>query len=324
MESGMLAGKVVVITGAGRGIGAACARGVARQGAAVVVNDLDADVAEDTATSIVSNGGEAISCVADVSDWAQAGRLIGSCIESFGRIDGLVNNAALYSIGKVDEFDPNVARALVEVNILGPMYCTAHAVKLMLAQGGGSIVNVVSGAHLGLPGMGVYGATKGAVASLVYNWAMELAGTGVRVNALSPFGATDILENSNRYLRQRFAGNVRTSKAPDRTVEIQPADANSPIVEYLLSDDAADVNGQLVRIDKGEISLYAHPALLLPAVKRESWDARAVAEVFAKDLKHRQVPCGVLGTEHLPVELASGHWKRAAEPAQGKAGPSTP
>jgi NAD(P)-dependent dehydrogenase (short-subunit alcohol dehydrogenase family) len=315
MDGAMLTGKAVVITGAGRGIGAACARGVARQGAAVVVNDLDAEAAEDTVRAILANGGKAAPCVADVSDWDQAARLVGSCVEAFGRIDGLVNNAALYAISRADEFDPNVARALVEVNVLGSMYCAAHAVKRMLAQGSGSIVNVVSGAQMGLPGMGIYGATKGAMASLVYTWALELAGSGVRVNAVSPFGATDILENSNRYLTGRFGQNVRTSKTPDRQIEIQPAEANSPVVEYLLSDEAAEVNGQLVRIDKGEISLYAHPVLLLPPARRETWDAGSVADVFEQDLKHRQVPCGVRGTEHLPVELASGHWKRKADAA---------
>jgi NAD(P)-dependent dehydrogenase (short-subunit alcohol dehydrogenase family) len=309
---GMLDGKAVAITGAGRGIGAACAKGVARQGACVVVNDLDAEAAETTAGEIVAEGGRAIACVADVSDWDEAGGLVGACLEAFGRIDGLVNNAALYSIARLDEFDPKVARALVEVNVLGPMHCTAHAVKPMLEQGRGAIVNVVSGAHMGLPGMGIYGATKGAVASMVYTWAIELAGTGVRVNALSPFGSTEILDNSNRYLVRRFGEGVHTSQLPERQAAIQPPEANSPIVEYLLSDEAADVNGQLVRLDGGEIYLYTHPALLTPAVKRERWDARAVAEAFAQDLKHRQVGCGVLGTEHLPVELASGHWKRVA------------
>ena len=200
----MLEGKAVVVTGAGRGIGAACAAGVGRQGARVVVNDVDAEEAEQTARAIKAQGGTAISCVADISDWEQAGKLIEACISAFGRIDGLVNNAALYHIGRVDAFNPLVARALVEVNVLGPMYCTGHAVKAMLAQRSGSIVNVVSGAHMGMPGMGIYGATKGAVASMVYTWAMELSGSGVRVNALSPFGATNILGNSNRQLRQRY------------------------------------------------------------------------------------------------------------------------
>lgn len=307
----MLAGKAVVITGAGRGIGAACARGVARQGASVVVNDLDAGEAEQTVGAIRADGGTAISCIADVSDWGQAGKLIEACIGAFGKIDGLVNNAAVYHLGRIDEFNPDVARALVEVNVLGPMYCTGHAVKPMLAQGSGSIVNVTSGAHMGMPRMGIYGATKGAVASMVYTWAMELAGSGVRVNGLSPFGATNILENSNRYMAKRFA-TEQASGIPGHIAEIQPPEANSPIVEYLLSDEAADVNGQLVRIDQGEIQLYTHPALLLPAVKRERWDAQQVAQAFAEDLKHRQVRCGVLGMESLPVDLTSGHWQRSA------------
>ncbi|MGB8364795.1 MAG: SDR family NAD(P)-dependent oxidoreductase [Rhizomicrobium sp.] len=312
----MLEGKAVVVTGAGRGIGAACAAGVGRQGARVVVNDVDAEEAEQTARAIKAQGGTAISCVADISDWEQAGKLIEACISAFGRIDGLVNNAALYHIGRVDAFNPLVARALVEVNVLGPMYCTGHAVKAMLAQRSGSIVNVVSGAHMGMPGMGIYGATKGAVASMVYTWAMELSGSGVRVNALSPFGATNILGNSNRQLRQRYGIDTADFGEAVTSVEIQPPEANSPIVEYLLSDEAADVNGQLVRIDKGEIQLYTHPALLLPSVKREHWNARLVAQAFAEDLKHRQVKCGVMGMQSLPVELTSGHWKRAATSAQ--------
>ncbi len=84
------------------------------------------------------------------------------------------------------------------------------------------------------------------------------------------------------------------------------------MVEYLLSDAAANVNGQLVRIDKGELSLYTHPALLLPSISQESWTAGQIAEAFATVYKDRQIPCGVWGMESLPVELTSGHWKRAA------------
>lgn len=306
----MLSGKSVVITGAGNGIGAACARGIARHGASVVVNDVDAAAAERTVTEIAADGGTAISCVADVSDWEQAGTLIEACIKSFGQIDGLVNNAALYHIGGLDSFNPKVARALVEVNVLGPMHCTGHAVKPMLEQGSGSIVSLISGAHMGMPGMGVYGATKGAVASMIYTWALELAGSGVRINGLSPFGATNILGNSNRALKERYAADVGEIPIPAHMAELQAPGDNSPVVEYLLSDEAADVNGQLVRIDKGELQLYTHPALLVPSVKRDRWDAQLVAKAFADDFKDRQVPCGVLGMDSLPVELQSGHWKR--------------
>lgn len=312
----MLAGKAVVITGAGNGIGAACARGVAGRGASVVVNDVYQDAADETVAAIRSAGGTAIAHVADVSDWEQAGGLVQACITAFGKIDGLVNNAALYHIGGVEAFDPRVARGLVEVNVLGPLHCTGHAVKPMLAQGSGSIVSLVSGAHMGMPGMGVYGATKGAVASMIYTWSMELAGTGVRMNGLSPFGATNIMQNSQRYLEERYTASGPMADAPRSAAEIQPADHNSPIVEYLLSDAAADVNGQLVRIDKGELSLYTHPALLLPAVQRDDWTAEQVARTFDEDLKSRLVACGVLGMTSLPVDLASGFWKRSAGQTQ--------
>ena len=306
----MLEGKAVVITGAGRGIGAACAKGIGRQGARVVVNDIDAEEAEATAQAIIAEGGTAIACAGDVSNWDHAGRLVETCISTFGRIDGLVNNAALYHIGGVETLDPVVSRALVEVNVLGPLYCTGHAVGPMLAQGSGSIVNVVSGAHMGMRGMGIYSATKGAVASMVYTWALELEGSGVRVNALSPFGATDIVDNSARQLEKRYGVPAKAMGAPMSTIVIQPPEANSPVVEFLLSDEAAQVNGQLIRIDSGELQLYTHPALLLPSVRRDHWDARAVAQAFAEDLGRRQVKCGVMGMEALPVELNSGHWKR--------------
>lgn len=311
----MLKGKAVVVTGAGRGIGAACARGIARQGASVVVNDIDAEEADRVAQEIIAEGGSAIGCAADVSNWDDAGRLVETCISTFSRIDGLVNNAALFHIGKVDTLDPVISRALVEVNVLGPLYCTGHAVKPMLAQGSGSIVNFVSGAQMGMPGMGIYGATKGAVASMVYTWALELAGSGVRVNAISPFGATNILDNSSRQLSQRYGVAPDAMGKPTSSVEIQPPTMNSPVVEYLLSDQASQINGQLVRIDNGEIQLYTHPALLLPSVKGEQWNAQKVAQVFAEDLQHRQVKCGVLGMEALPVELDSGHWKRNEQAA---------
>ena len=311
---GILDGKAVVITGAGRGIGAACARGAARQGAAIVVNDVDRDEANQVVEEIVSEGGKAIACVADISAWEEAGRLITTCIEAFGTIDGLVNNAGLFHRGRIYEFDPASARALVEVNVLGTLYCTGHAVGPMMKRGSGSIINMISGALMGIATLGVYGATKGAVASMVYTWAMELAGSGVRVNGLSPFGATRMTDPA-----------VTPPLVPelDRAyallAEIQPPEANSPVLEYLLSDRSARVSGQLVRIDKGELQLHTHPALLVPPVVRTAWTAEAVAEAFDHEFKDRQVPCGIWGMKDLPVELKSGFWQRTAGILRGEA-----
>lgn len=300
---GLLQGKAVVITGSGRGIGAACAMGAAMQGASVVVNDVDADVAEESAAAIRDAGGTAIACPADITDWDAAGRLIATCIDRFGRIDGLVNNAGAYHMSKAWNFDPVAARTLVEVNVLGTMHCAGHAVRAMVAQGSGSIVNVVSGAHMGIDSLGIYGATKGAVASMVYCWAVDLAGTGVRINGLSPFGATRMAEATSAYRR--------SIGAVDRRASFQPAEANSPLAEYLLSDRAEGVNGQLVRIDSGEIQLYTHPALLLPPLRRESWTAAEIADAFDAELRERLVPCGVLGMEQGPVPLTSGFWSKS-------------
>jgi len=299
---GMLEGKAIVITGSGRGIGAACAKGAARQGASLVVNDIDEDVAHETAAAIRAEGGNAVACVADVSDWDDAERLIVDCIANFGKIDGLVNNAALFHLAKVWDFDPKTARALLNANVMGVLNCTGHAVKPMIEQGSGSIVNVVSGAHMGMDGMTIYGATKGAVASMVYTWALELEGTGVRVNGLSPFGLTRMTAPAETY----YDDETRAA----RVSEIQPPEANSPVVEFLLSDRAKGVNGQLVRMDKGDLQIYTHPALLLPAIHRESWTGEEVADAFDAKLRQRQVPCGVYGMEQGPVPLTSGYWSR--------------
>jgi hypothetical protein len=160
----------------------------------------------------------------------------------------------------------------------------------MQAQGSGSIVNVISGALMGLPRLSVYSASKGAMASMVFSWALELADTGVRANGLSPIGAG-------------------TGMSPDDPAG-QPPEANSAVLEYLLSDRSAHVTGQLVRIDGEELHLYAHPALSLPPALRPKWTAELVAEAFEREFKDRLMPCGVLGTEGRPVELQSGYWKR--------------
>lgn len=290
---GMLDGKAIVITGSGGGIGGGCAKGCVRQGASVVINDLDAQEVDAMVEAIRADGGTATGCVADVTGWEDAKRLIETCISAFGKIDGLVNNAAICRAQKIDAFgkeDADFVRTMLDVNVMGPLNCTAHAVRAMVAQGSGSIVNVVSGAHMGIASLSAYGASKGALASYTYTWALELEQCGIRVNGLSPFGAGTKMQ------------------LPDPLSQ-QP-EANAPVVEYLLSERAAHVTGQLVRIDREEIYLYAHPALLVPPAVRPGWTAELLADAFDGELKERLVPCGIKGIESLPVDIKGGYWQR--------------
>ncbi|MGC4765374.1 SDR family NAD(P)-dependent oxidoreductase [Micromonospora sp. DT46] len=269
---GVLAGKAVVVTGAGRGLGEAYARLAAAEGASVVVNDVDTTVAASVAASI-----GALADDSDIATWAGAGRLIDTCRQAYGRIDGLVNNAGLFRLADPREQDPDEFRRVVEVNLLGTAHCGLHAIRAMLAQGSGSVVNVTSGAQAGTAALAAYGASKGGVASLTWCWAADLAGTGVRVNAVSPNAHTRMAEAFERHLGDRARGqNVGKSAA-----------SNAPAVIHLLSDAAAGVSGQVVRIDGDELSLVTPPRQAA-SVRMSQWTVAAVADAFAGDLgRHR-------------------------------------
>ena len=299
-----LEGKCVVITGSARGLGAAYARSASSAGAIVVVNDVDADPVAEVVSEIHATGGRAVGVVADISSWEGAAELIAACVDAFGRIDGLVNNAGVFSMSRLEEMDAGDVSELVRVNIMGTAFCASHAARHMLRRGAGSIVNVTSGAHAGIPMMGVYGATKGAVASFTYAWAAELAGTGVRCNAISPLGRTRMVDTTRRYLEARglpvYGGDV-----PD-------PEANAPVAVYLLSDRSSDVNGQVIRIEGGQLSIMTHPAVWLPVLARDVWTFEAVAEAFATDLVHRQSPAGVVGLRPDLTAAGSTFWEASS------------
>jgi NAD(P)-dependent dehydrogenase (short-subunit alcohol dehydrogenase family) len=271
---GHLDDKAVVVTGAGRGLGAAYARLAAAEGAAVVVNDVDEALASGVVDEIRAAGGQAVADGNDIADWDGAGALIQRCRTEFGAIDGLVNNAGIFRLADPRAQDPAEFRAVIEVNLLGSAYCGLRAIRAMLDRGCGSVVNVSSGAQAGAAAMAAYGASKGAIASLTYCWAMDLAGTGVRVNAVSPNGHTRMADEFERYLGDRGHGQ-NLGKAPE---------LNAPAVVYLLSDAAAEVTGQVVRIDGDELSLMTHPAVLEPPARSPQWTVDEVAAAFAAQL----------------------------------------
>ena len=280
-----LAGNAIVLTGAGRGIGAAAARYLGRLGAHVTVNDRDPEVAKAVADSIVAAGGTAHPFVADVSRWDEAEALIASCVQAYGRIDGLLNNAGIVRLARPDELDEQTLRAVVETNLLGSSFCGVHAIRQMLGQGGGTILNVTSGSQAGWQLMSAYGASKGGIAALTYCWALDLAGTGIRVNAVSPVAVTRLREHFAEYLGDSYQ--PKPGPSPD---------ANAPVIAYLLSPQSAPLTGQVVRIDGTRLCLMTHPDVLEPVQTSERWTFAGVAAAFDEILKGQALPIGTLDT----------------------------
>lgn len=268
-----LDGRAVVVTGAGQGLGRAFAQHAAGVGAAVVVNDVDAALAHDTAAAIIAAGGVAAVSTHSVADADQARALVDLCVTEFGQVDGLVNNAALnYSALPWDD-DPERVRELVEVNVLGVIYTGLAAVREM--GPGGSIVNISSGAALGQRALGTYAASKGAVASLTYSWALDLETAGIRVNAVCPLARTRMVFASERSMR-----NVPPDRTPERI---------APLVTYLLGDRSVGVTGQVIRCNGPQLHIMGQPYFKAPVLTRENWDddsvARAFSEVFGAHLE---------------------------------------
>jgi len=297
-----LQGKAIVVTGSGRGIGAGIAKLAASEGASVVVTDIDKAEAEQVAAEIVKAGGKAVAHAADISDWNGAAGLIQCCVDTYGKIDGLVNNAGLFRLARVDEMTEADVRAIVSVNVFGTAFTARHAIPHMMKQKSGSIVNVTSGGHFGLPNMSAYGASKGAAASFTYAWSAEMKEFNIRVNALSPMAATRMADASAAYMASKGLKKASNVSGP-------PAEANAPVVVYLLSDLAKDVTGQIVRIEGKELSLVSHPGVALPIFERSAgWDIASVADAFTRELGKRQFPTGVVGLNVQPAPMVKKTW----------------
>lgn len=279
---GVLEGKAVVVTGAGAGIGAAYAEACAAEGADVVVNDVHEAHAQAVADGIRRQGGTAVAVAADISGWDEAGRLVAACVEAFGSIDGLVNNAGLFAVASPEESTEAEFRRLVEVNVLGSAFCGLHAMRHMLRQGSGSIVNVTSGSQAGMRDLAAYSMTKGAVSSLTYSWALDTTGTGVRVNAVSPNAHTAMAEAYERYRGTAGVGQNIGKRVED----------NAPPVVYLLSDLAADVTGQVLLVDGTKLTVMTHPQPLSPPWIQERWTAQDVAAAVGRDAAAYLQPLG--------------------------------
>lgn len=280
-------GKAVVVTGAGRGLGEAYAVHLARGGAGVVVNDVDGDAADQVAHTIRAEGHPAVASSHTVRDPDQAQAIVDLCLDRFGRIDGLVNNAGLTYEALPWDDDSHRARELIEVNLLGTIYTGLAAINAMRGNGGGSIVNISSGASLGQRTLASYAASKGGVASLTYSWALDLEAADIRVNAVCPLAHTRMVWTSERALR-----NCPPERTPDRI---------APLVVFLVSDLSTGITGQMIRCNGPQLHIVGQPYLKSPILEREVWDAATIERAFTEVFQAHLEPYGL--EKRMPPRL---------------------
>ncbi len=259
--SGICDGRVVIVTGAGRGIGRGHALEFARQGAKVVVNDLGAEPdgqgrsdgpAGEVVDEIRAAGGEAIANGADVADWEQAGALVKNALDAFGRLDAVVNNAGflrdrMFVSAGQDEWD-----AVMRVHLKGHFCVSRHACEHWRAQSKAGrpvdarLVNTSSGAGLqGSVGQSAYSAAKAGIAALTLVQAAELGRYGVTANAIAPSARTRMTEAV-------FADMM---KAPEDGFDAMAPENVAPLVVWLCSPEAREVTGRVFEVSGGAVSI---------------------------------------------------------------------
>ena len=240
---GKLAGKVAVVTGASKGIGAAIARALGAQGASVVVNYASSQAgAEKVVAAIRAEGGTAVAVGGDVSKAADAQGLIDAAVKKFGRLDVLVNNSGVYEFAPIESITEASFHRLFNINVLGLLLVTKAAVKHL--KEGGSVINIGSAiSRIKPPGSSVYTATKAAVDVITSVLAKELGPRKIRVNSINPGMVETEGVHAAGFIGSDFERNI-VSQTPLGRIG-QPGDIAS-VAAFLASDESAWLTGELL------------------------------------------------------------------------------
>jgi 3-oxoacyl-[acyl-carrier protein] reductase len=249
MSTKKLSGKVAVVTGASKGIGASIAKHLADEGAAVVVNySLGRNGADKIVTEITAQGGKAVAVQADVAKKADIERLFAETKKAFGHLDILVNNAGVFEFLPLEQITEEHFHRQFNVNVLGLILASQEAVK-HFAPSGGSIINISSVVStLALPGASVYSATKGAVDTITKSLAKELGSRKIRVNAINP----GMIETEGTHTAGVIGSDFQKQAEAETPLGRigQPEDI-ATVATFLASDDSGWVNGETIRVAGG-------------------------------------------------------------------------
>ncbi|MDT7795204.1 MAG: hypothetical protein QOD59_4645 [Mycobacterium sp.] len=298
---GICDGRVVIVTGGGRGIGAEHAVEFARQGARVVVNDLggapdgsgaDAGPAAEVVERITAMGGEAVANTDDVTDFDAAARIVATAIEAFGRLDTVVNNAGMLRDRMFVNMSPQEWDDSIRVNLRGHFCVSRHAAAYWRDQSKAGtpvdarIVNTSSGAGLmGNIGQANYGAAKAGIAALTIIQAVELGRYGVTANAIAPSARTRLTEGVFAEMMAEV----------DSCFDAMAPENIAPLVVWLGSNESGDVTGRVFEVEGGKISVTDGWQHGPPTDLGRRWDPAEVGPTVRDLIDKAPVPAPVYG-----------------------------
>ena len=289
---GVVAGKVAIVTGGGRGIGRAIAQLMAKEGARVVVADVGAAIdgsgadkgpAQAVADEIKAAGGEAVASTLSITDPANADKIVGSALDAFGRVDILVNNAGILR----DRFFHKMSVAdwseVLAVHLNGSFYMSVACARRFREQGSGAFVHMTSTSGLiGNYGQANYAAAKLGLVGLSRGIALDLARFGVRSNCVAPFAWSRMIEAIP-------AENELMKAEVERTRALKPEHI-APLVVYLASDQAKDVTGQIFGVRRNEIYLFNQPRPVRTLKQPAGWTPETIAAAARAELGDALTP----------------------------------